>query len=383
MKIKFKKDKPEQLELIKAMGSRDPDISREAVKIFAGLVGPLAKKVLNETNAIDSLYDTLTVGEYEPRTIPLDDFHNIDSADHVRVSMSSRPGDLASSLVTGADDIPFTTYIIDAAVSMYKQYLKAGRVSHAENSVRKMINEVRRKQKVQGIQPILDSLANSTTNGYKHVLRSNTANQLTIDDFNRILTLGARILSSGMGDTPDFDNSGPIVDTFMVSPEIMAEIRSFAYQPMNTRSGATATSGATSIAAPDNFRESLFNSAGLPSIYGASFIQMNEMGDGQLFNTFFDTLAGSVEYPDAGEDGDSASTTVFTGASEQLVLGISRKIGVNGLIKVEIEDSETGSTFNAAPDTSFLDREGKVGYYGQSQNGYLSVEPRGLFGLIV
>ena len=60
MKIKLK-EKPEQIALIKAMGSSDEETSAKAMKVFANLVGPLARKVLDETNIIDSLYDTISV----------------------------------------------------------------------------------------------------------------------------------------------------------------------------------------------------------------------------------------------------------------------------------------------------------------------------------
>lgn len=383
MKIKLK-EKPENVELIKAMGSSDPDTSREAMKIFASLVGPLAKKVIDENNVVDGLYDTLTVGEYEPRTIPLDDYHNIENPDHVRVSYAGRPGDLAYSQVTGADDVAFSTFMITSAIAMYRKYLRAGRISHAENAIRKMINEVIFKMKRQGIQPILDNLANSTTNGGKHIIRSNTANQLVLDDFNRLQTMAARILTSGLGDTPaGVTNSTRIIDTLLMSPEMVEEIRAIAYQPVNTRSGAVTTSGASSIAAPESLREGIYNSGGIPAIYDTDIVQLNEMGVGADFNVIFDTLAGSVAYPDAGQPYNSSSTTAFDGATEELVLGVSRRVGVNGNLKIEIEDAETGATFNAAPDDQFVAREGKVGFYGYAETGYISVESRNIFGLIV
>ena len=385
MKIKLK-EKTEHIELVKAMGSRDNETSREAMRVFARLVGPLAKKVLDETNAIDGFYDTLSVGEYEPRTIPLDDYHNIADADYVRVSFSSRPGDLAYNQLTGADDVAFSTAFISSAIAYYKKYLKAGRINHAENGIRKMINEVRFKMKRQGIQPILDSLANSTTNGGKHLIRSNTAGQLGLDDFNRLQTMAARILTSGLGDTPaGIDNSTRAIDTLVMSPEMVEEIRAIAYQPMNTRAGATGSDEDTSTAvgAPESVREAVYAAGGIPSIYGTEIIQLNEMGIGQDFNTIFDTLAGTVAYPDAGEKFDSSTTTEFAGLTEEFVLGISRKIDVNGLLKVEIADGETGSNFNVSPDDQFVAREGKTGMFGEAEVGYLAVEPRNLFGLIV
>lgn len=379
MKIKLKQ-KPEHIALIKAMGSNDESTSKEAMKIFANLVGPLAKRVLDETNVVDSLYDQLNVGEFEPRTIPLDDYHDIDSPDHVRVTYSSRPGSLANSQLTGADDVPFATFWITAAISFFRRYLRSGRLSHAEKGIQKMINEVRYKLKIQGIQPILDMLGNVQTNGKFHVIRSQTANQLVLHDFNRLQTLAARIVTSQFGGTPD-GSVGRGVDTLLMSPEMVQEIRAIVYEPMNTRAGsigANETSN-TSLAAPESLRQAVYGAAGIPSIYGTTIIQLNEMGVGQEFNTIFDTLSGS----NAFEGHAGSGTGAFNGASEELVLGIARNVGTNGFLKINIEDSESGNTFNARPDNQYVEREGKVGMYGTSEQGYIAVEARNVFGLIV
>ena len=45
MKLKFK-NTPEQVELIKAMGSKRPEVSREASEAFAAFIGPVIQQVL-------------------------------------------------------------------------------------------------------------------------------------------------------------------------------------------------------------------------------------------------------------------------------------------------------------------------------------------------
>ena len=376
MKIKLK-EKPEHVELIKSIGSNDFDTSREAMKIFAKLVGPLIKQVLDETDVIGGLYDTLTVGEFEPRTIPLDDYHNLDEPDHVRVGYASRPGDLAYSQVTGADDIAFATYWLRSAIAMTKRYLRAGRISHAENAIRKMINEVRYKNKVQAIQPIMQSVAQSETNDKYHVIRSQAANQLILKDFNRLQTLVSRIVTSGLGGTTSGMEGRGVTDLIM-SPEMVEEIRGIAYEPMNTR-GAPNSDESTALAAPDGVRSEVYSAAGIPTIYGTSITQMNEFGVGQQFNTIFDAYAGVLEYE--GHGGGAAAQ--FDGANEEVILGINRAVDVNGLLKVEISDSESGSAFNARPDNQFNDREGKIGFYGEIEQGHMSVEARNMVALVV
>jgi hypothetical protein len=191
MKIKLK-EKPEHVALIKAMGSKDGDTSKDALKVFAQLVGPLAKRVLDDANIVSNLYESLTISEYEPRTIPLDDYHDVDSEDYFRIFMASKPGDLSYNMTTGADDIAVATFTILHAVGMYKKYLRAGRIAHAEKAIKKLMNEFVNKEKVQAIQPILDAIASSQTGGQFHVIRSTTANQVTLNDFNRLMTKASR-----------------------------------------------------------------------------------------------------------------------------------------------------------------------------------------------
>jgi len=370
MKIKLK-NTPDQDALIRAMGSKDTDVSRKAMKIFANLVGPIAKKVIDETNIVDSLYDTLSVGEYEPRTIPLDDYFDVSQEDYVRVAMSSKPGDLSYSQVVGADDIPFTTFFVSSALAMTKKYLRAGRVNHAENAIRKMINEVVAKLKVQGIQPILDQVGNSTTNDLNHVIRSQTADQLVLEDFNKLQTRMARILTSQFGNTAPGGTSGTrSIDKMFMSPEMVEEIRGMAYNPQKVGTN-------TDFAAPESVREETYRSAGISSIYGTEIVQLNEMGVGADFSVYFNALS-DVAYEGHGGSG----TAQFNVATEELILAVSNA-ETNGLLKVEIKDGETGSTFETQPDDQFVAREGKTGFYGQAEVGYIATNAKNLAAIIV
>jgi hypothetical protein len=380
MNIKLKTNNEKQTALIKAMGSRDEDTSRDAVKIFASLVGEVVQTVLPELNIIDSFYEDLVVGEFDQRTIALDDYHDINSPDYVRVSYSSKPGDLATSMVTGMDDFPLQFFNIQSAVSLAKRYLRSGQINHAEKAINKMLNEVVYKMKTQAIQPILNSVAASQTNDNYHVIRSETANQLVLKDFNRLKTLMARIVTSGLGGTTSANRN---LTDLLMSPEMVEEIRGIAYEPMNTR-GVPNSDESTAIAAPNSVRESVYAAGGIPTIYGTNIIELNEMGSGYEFNVLFKAFAGSTAYGDHGEAVGTSSTTAFTEASEEIILGVNRNGSyARGLVKASIADSETGATFQVRPDTQFMAREDKSGFFGTAELSYASVEPRSLAALIV
>jgi len=382
MKIKLKTEDPKQVELLRAMGSRETDEANAAMKIFAALVGDVAQQILPESNVISSFYDQLTVGEFDQRTIALDDYHDIDNPDYVRVSYSSKPGDLSSSLMTGADDFPLQFFNLQSAVSFMKKYLRAGQLNHAEKGISKMLNEVVNTMKLQGIQPILDSIANSQTgkDDNFHVIRSNVADQLVLKDFNRLKTLAARINVSAMGQTTESTRG---INTLLMSPEMVEEIRGIAYEPMNTR-GVPNSDESTALGAPEQLRQQVYDAVGNPSIYGTDIIQLNELGVGYSFNTIFDAKAGTNTYADHGEPVDSSSRSQFDGAAEELIIGLSLEGGTaNGLVQGSLSDSGTGKTFNVRPDSQFMEREDKTGMYGELESTFISVEPKSLYGLIV
>lgn len=375
MKLQIKANE-EQLALIKDAGSRDSDTSKKAVKILANLVGNTVRKVLDSAPTIDTLYTRLPISEYEPRTIPLDDYYDVEDEDFFSVMMQTSSESLAYNLAKGADDIPVQTFQIHSAIAMYQKYLRAGRISHVENGIKKLINEVITKLEYNAIQPILKQLADAQSNGKYHVISSQTADKFVLKDFNRLETLISRIIKSGTGYMAvNQEGAGRSLTSLLVSPEIVEEIRGFAYEPMNT-TATPDTSESTAMPAPEALREQVYRSAGIPEIYGVNIIQHTSLGVGEDFNTFFDTYAGSNTYEDHGGSG----THTFS-ATDEILIGMNNEF--DGLLKPVITDGETGEEFNVFPDDQFAAREQKVGYYGSSEQGYISVDKRMLVGMIV
>ena len=57
MRLKLK-NTPEQVELIKAMGSKDPAVAREASEAFAAFLGPVVRQVLMQANTSSAISPT-------------------------------------------------------------------------------------------------------------------------------------------------------------------------------------------------------------------------------------------------------------------------------------------------------------------------------------
>ena len=71
MKLKLK-NTAEQIELVKAMGSRDNAIAAEANQAFAAFLGPVVAKVLMQAATASAIYTDLPYDEDDRPSIPLD-----------------------------------------------------------------------------------------------------------------------------------------------------------------------------------------------------------------------------------------------------------------------------------------------------------------------
>jgi hypothetical protein len=143
-----------------------------------------------------------------------------------------------------------------------------------------------------------------------------------------------------------------------------------AYNPINTKgAGGAALVGtqpnSNGIAAPDEMRMALYNSAGLPEFYGVSIMVINELGKGQKYNTIFDTVYGGS----------------FDGATQEIAVGLDR--GRESLIRATAIDSENGAEFNLIADDQYSIRQNKIGYFGSLEEGRMVLDNRALLGVIV
>jgi hypothetical protein len=376
MKIRIQ-ETPEQVELIKACASKDKLIAEEARAAVAELVGPVISEVINNAPTVSSLYQTLAFSEDDNLSIPLDLFHDVTDQDYIRIHSQSVAGGLSTNeLYPAHDELKFKTYTLDSAISLDKKYLRKGRSIDISKVFTRMAQEFLLKQEKTSINQLLGALvaADTKVNGTaavgNHIIRSTSLSQLQLDDFNRLITLSKRLWSSYSSGTPV---GGPMVGVtdLLMSPEMVEELRNMAYNPVNTRSGATTTSGATSIAATEEMRKQLMNQGGLPSFFGIGIIEILEMGIGQRYNKIFDALAGATTY------GGSA----FDQANDEIVVGIDRT--KESLIRPAVREEGVSTEVSVQVDDQFVSRQNKLGWYGKIEEGRIVLEDRVLTGIVV
>ncbi|NBW58276.1 hypothetical protein EBR43_10960, partial [bacterium] len=226
MKLKLK-NTPEQVELIKAMGSRDANVAREATQAFAAFIGPVVSKVLMQAGTASAVYSDLPFDEDDNPSIPLDLFAG-EGEGYTTVWSQTVGGGLPTSEVSGFSELKVATYRLDSAVSFLKRYARRGRLDVVSKAVERMTNEVLVKQERNAWAVVMKALAEARSNGQNHI-ENISGGALTLGALNSLITLVKRINTSYAGGTTA-DSYG-LTDLF-VSPEIKGDIRAFAYNPV-------------------------------------------------------------------------------------------------------------------------------------------------------
>ena len=369
---------PEQVELVKAMASKNRDVAYEAQTALAEFIGPVLAEVVNAAPTVSNMFTSLQFNSDESPSIPLDLYHDITDEDYIQVWSQSVPGGLPTNQVAPSQsELKFTTYTLDSALSFDKRYASRSRLDVVSKTFTRMAQEVLLKQEKTSASMIMTALANATPNGEKHVIRSAQANRFLLSDLNKLFTKAKRINTAWTGGTPA-ERRGRGITDILVSPEIVEEIRGLAYNPINTV-------GSDSIPGTDSMRDAVFNSAGIPEFYGVSIQEYNEMGDGQKWNTTFDVAAGNTTYDEHYVTGGAARAFGDNGSGgavdEQIIVGVD--LSRESMIRAVATDSESGDEFSLVADDQFVTRQSKIGYYGSLEEGRMIIDDRVLLGLIV
>ena len=96
MKLQLK-NTPEQVELIKAMGSRNQTVSREAQEAFAAFIGPVIQKVLQVAGTARAIYTDAPFNQDDSASYPLDLYYNENNTGYISVWSQHVAGGLPTS----------------------------------------------------------------------------------------------------------------------------------------------------------------------------------------------------------------------------------------------------------------------------------------------
>lgn len=367
MKITLKRT-DEQIDLVKAMASRNRDVAYEAQMALAEFINPVLVQVINQAPVISNLFNNFSFNEMDSPSLPLDLYYDVTAPDYVKVYSTTVPGGLPSNTVAPTQsEMKFTTYRLDSAVDFDKRYAAKSRLDVVGKTFTRIAQEVLLKMEATSQSLLLGALKEARTDGNDHFIAANNKGagaQLILDDFNRLLTKAKRINTAWTGSAPEGGRIKGVTDLIM-SPEAIEGLRAMAYNPVNTTEVADRK---TDIAATDNMRDAIYNNAGLPEFYGISIMEINELGPERKMNDAFLELSAV-----------GAGVTFADG--DDLVIGIDRSR--ESLFRAVALDSESGSELNLLADDQYSVRQQKIGYYGSMEEGRMILDDRVLTGIII
>ena len=379
MKIQFEKN-PEQIELIKALASENKSVAMQAQEAFAAFISDVVLQVLLQAGTASMIYRDIEFDEDDSPSIPLDLYYG-QGEGTISVWSQTVGGGLPSSLQQGLQEMKINTYRLDSAISMEKRYVRRARLDVVAAGLERMANELLVKQERNAWAVILKGLAEANTQSQNHVIRTSSADGVfDLDGLNKVWTLVRRINAAYTGGTPLNLQARGLTDIF-VSPEVKEQIRGFAYQPMNTRSGSregTSSAGytATSLALPDSVREEIYRGSGTQEIFGVQIHEMLELGLTRKYQTLFGAFAAGKSYGTLG-----GSTTSFNAANDELIVGIDSTR--NAFLRPVAIQSESRGQVKVLPDDQFLARSQKVGFYSYVEEGRVLTDARAVVGLLL
>lgn len=346
MKLKLK-NTPEQVELIRAMGSREASVAKEAQEAFAAFIGPVVSKVLAQASTASVVYSDLPYDEDDSPSIPLDLWHD-GGEGHITTWSQNVAGGLPTSTVEGLSEMKVSTYRLDSAVSFLKRYARRARLDVASKAVERMANEVLVKQERNAWAVLLKALAGSGNVDVQTGV-AGAGRGFQLSHLNKLITRVKRINTSYAGGSTT--ESYGLTDIF-VSPEVKEAIRSFAYQPITTNTNL-----------PENVREGIYNGAGTQEIYGITIHELVELGVGKKYGVLFDEFQGGT----------------FDASTDDVVIGLD--LTKDAFVRPVARQAESGGTFSALPDDQFLSRSEKIGFYGFLEEGRVALDARAIAGI--
>ena len=372
MKMKLK-NTPEQVELIKAMGSKSPEISRPATEAFAAFIGPVVQRVLQQANTASYIYTDVEYDEDDNPSYPLDLFYEQNGKDpYVTIWSQQMAGGLPASQIAGNAELKISTYKLDSAISFLKKYARKSRLDVVSKGIERMANEILVKQDRNAWAVALRGLAEAKGKWGQGSAGDNVINIGTptggapfgLSDLNAMMTKMKRLNSSYPrdGGTPQSAYSKGITDLF-VSAEVVEDIRAISYNPYS--------SSAEQVG--DGVKDEMYRSAGFGNLFGVNIVDLYEFGATQKYNTLYSTLADTADPSDISPAGPR-----ITG-NQEILVGIDRS--VEAFVRPVARNSETGGTFTALPDDQYAQRQDKIGFYGGLEEGRVMLDARAIVGL--
>ena len=337
----------EQIELVKAMASKDRTVAYEAQQALAAFIGPVLAEVVDNAPTLSNLFTAFQFAADDNPSIPLDLYHDVTDDEYIKVYTSNTAGGLPSSHVTPThSELKLSTYRLESAIDFDKRYASRSRLDVVSKSMSRLAQEIMLQQEAASAALIMGTIADNEAKCYT---QSDSGDQLDMDDFNKLLTKAKRNNPAWNAGTPE--RSRGITD-LIVSPEVVQLLRALAYNPISTTGDF--------IAAPDNMRSTLFSQAGMTEFFGISIMEIYELGPNAKYQNVAKKLIGGHDRKDFA-----------------LALDRSRE----SMLRAVAVDAESGTSLTTNADDQYVTRSKKIGYYTELEEGRTIINDSAIVGL--
>lgn len=355
MKLKIDKT-PEIVELFARMASAKKDISEPANEAFAATFSnQIANTSLDQEITSNRFFEVDTLTDQDRDEIPLDPLWGPNS-EEFSVWFQTMGGGLPTNHVGRDPILKITFYDLMTAISFDKRWLSVARPEVVARYMERMINALWVKCDLNRWASLLTATAQSSigyfpngvaTTPVQNTIQGVTPGFFSPQDFNNLWILSRRLNAAWTNRTPvGTQSKGPTA--IVLSPTQMGSVRSWAYNPVNTRNGDSNAAG--NVALPDDVRSRLFSAGGVPEIFGVELIEDLGFGVGYDYNNIFKAAAGAITYSYITGGGTASMTN-----TQEVVLAIDETRG--GLYAPQ------RNTPQILVDDQFRIRDKKVGYW--------------------
>ena len=90
MEVKIERT-PEQVELVKAMASKNREVAFEAQAALGDFIGPVLAEVINQAPTLSNLFSSLQFNSEDNASIPLDLYHDVTDEDYIQIWSQNTP----------------------------------------------------------------------------------------------------------------------------------------------------------------------------------------------------------------------------------------------------------------------------------------------------
>lgn len=375
-KVQLSRTSPEQKALLQALASDDLNVRLPAYTAMAEFITQVAQKVIEQAETLTNWYVALPFDANQSQTIPLDalfDLEGEEGQQYIRIWSQTQAGNLATNVPHANQEVPFQTYPLNSAISFDERHLREGRVDWASKALNRalagFLNERTRMASENWLGTLAQAEGDLAGTPLPNVIRGEFEDEFRITDLNRLWTLMSRLNTSWYGGTPAsvLGAMGGITDIAM-SPKRVEDIRNMAFNPLNNK-------GTGDIEGTENLRNSIYNTAGIPGLYGVNIVQFNELDvvGPKRWASIFETAANGKTFEGSAFDKDNEELILAVDASRETAYRPYETNAASGL------DEE----IRVRPDNQFFNREEKVGFYMGSRQGNIIVDTRGMAGLII